>query len=301
MIDLINTLQRNNGELAEVAERKRGEVSYAVRQFPAGSNRGPDAYVAFGDGTFAISNSEELVQGVIDRKCGSAAAATRPAAGLDAAAKLRRLGPKLPEQALARLFVDARLLEGLIKSSSHPRSTGEALIEGYVGALDSVGAALVVQDDRIALHTAEIFHRGFPELAGGSAAVVSPASLIDRVPATALGVGVVRLDLAALYKLLRGLVPDSDLPRLSNAEIALQGILLGKDLQSGVLPGMGPRVLACVDAPTGWESKSDSAGPSGQTWPFPAVLAVELAGETAAPLHPPAAPAPRSPTRSITP
>ena len=264
-----------------MVERKRGEIPYAVRQFPAGSNHAPDAYVAFPDGTFAISNSEDLVHGVIDRKTGTRPAASRPATALDATEKFRVLGRKLPDRALARLVVDARLVERLIKNSPHPRSPGEALIERYVAALDSVGAALVIQDDRLALHTAEIFDpRKFPELVGRStAAAASPAPRIDRVPATALGIGSVQVDFAALYKLLRPLVPEPEQARLSNAEIALQGILLGQDLRTRILPGLGPRVLAYVDAPADWEPKSESGASPGRNWPFPSVLAVELAAD----------------------
>jgi len=138
----------------------------------------------------------------------------------------------------------------------------------------------VIADDRLALHTAEVFDpRKFPELVGHTTAAAGAAApRIDRVPATALGIGSVRVDFAALSKLLRPLVPDSEQPRLANAEIALQGILLGQDLQTRILPGLGPRALAYVDAPADWEPKSES-GVSPGRWPFPSVLAVELAAD----------------------
>ena len=68
LIDLINTIQKQNGELATVVERVRGDVSYFVREFPAGSDRRAEAYVTFPDGTFAISNFGELITDLIDRK-----------------------------------------------------------------------------------------------------------------------------------------------------------------------------------------------------------------------------------------
>ena len=263
-----------------MVERKRGETAYAIREFPAGSNHTPDAFVAFPDGTFAISNSEDLVHGVIDRKTGTLKEASRPPTTLDATERFQTLCRKLPDRALARLVIDSRLVESLIKSgSSHPPTAGEALIEGYIAALESVGAALVIQDDRLALHTAEVFNpRKFPELPGHSTAA-APAVRIDRVPSTTVGIGSVQLDFIALYKLMRPLVPEPEQARLSNAEIALQGILLGHNLQTRILPGLGPRVLAYVDAPTDWEPKSQSAGSPGPNWPFPTVLAVELADD----------------------
>ena len=68
LIRVVNTIQQESGELAGVAERQRNGTTYHVREFPAAANRPPEWYVAYPDGTFAFSNSEAMIQSVIDRK-----------------------------------------------------------------------------------------------------------------------------------------------------------------------------------------------------------------------------------------
>src|SRR5262249_22093196 len=72
VIDLVHSTQKQNGEIDTVIDRKRGDTSYFVRKFLAGSDRPDEAYVVFPDGTFAISNAESLIQHVIDRKTNKA-------------------------------------------------------------------------------------------------------------------------------------------------------------------------------------------------------------------------------------
>ncbi len=68
LIRVINTAQQESGELTRVGDRDRSGVAYHVREFPAGTDRLPEWYVTYPDGTFALSNSEALIQEVIDRK-----------------------------------------------------------------------------------------------------------------------------------------------------------------------------------------------------------------------------------------
>ena len=69
---MVNTIQQESGELAGVGERQRNGTTYHVREFPAAANRPPEWYVAYPDGTFAFSNSEAMIQSVIDRKAAGA-------------------------------------------------------------------------------------------------------------------------------------------------------------------------------------------------------------------------------------
>ncbi len=68
VIHAINTTQQESGELSRVAEHQRSGTTYHVREFADAASRPPEWYVAYPDGTFALSNSETLIQAVIDRK-----------------------------------------------------------------------------------------------------------------------------------------------------------------------------------------------------------------------------------------
>jgi hypothetical protein len=283
LIDGINNIQKNNGEVSDLVDHKWRETSYVVREFAAGSGRPPEAYIAFPDGTFALSNSEALVRETIDRKTGKDGGNAAPAADNPVATRFLALERRLPDRALARLFIDAHVVQNVLRNHQEADSPGRKLFERYIGAMESAGAALVLNEGRVAIQTAEVFDAGkFRELLGdhaGVAARAPSAAELDRLPATALAAGTLQLDCAALYQSLVRLVPAADQPRLASFEKVLTGILLGQDLRSRILPGLGPRALAFVDAPAQGEAKPvpGTGGPA--QWPFPTVLAIELGSQ----------------------
>ncbi len=234
LIDLINTIQKQNGELATVVERVRGDVSYFVREFPAGSDRRAEAYVTFPDGTFAISNFGELITDLIDRKAAKHDAGSHGPASLADLPRFQSLDHKLPGRALARLYIDSRLAESLHKDSPQPKSPPEALIRRYVAALEAAGAALVVADQNIELNTAEVFEPHKFNGLFGSANVQSPSTppRLDHVPATALAVGSLEVDFAAL-------IPSSGATRTRGRAGAPCQY---RDRTEGTLAGHGPAI-----------------------------------------------------------
>ena len=116
VIRAINTTQQESGELSKVVEHQRAGTTYHVREFPAAAGRPPEWYVAYPDGTFALSNSETLIQAVIDRKGRpSTSSESSPTdAGLGDLPKFKSVQKRLPERAMVRLFVDPRQVERLI-------------------------------------------------------------------------------------------------------------------------------------------------------------------------------------------
>jgi len=278
LIDLLNTTQKQNGELAAVVERKRGDIAYFVREFPAGSDHRPEVYVTFPDGTFAVSNSEELIGDFIALKIGKTDHRSQRPATLVELPRFQTLDHKPPARGPSRLDIDPRIAASLLQNSPRPRSPGEALIERSVGALESVGAALVVGEGHLALRTAFVFEpRKFHEVVGsGTVRSTATSPRIDHVPATTLAVATLQVDLAALYTFFLQSIPESEQPRLANAEIALKGLFLGQDPRTLILPRLGPRILACADAPADWEPGRQPEGPAGRTWPFPSVISLEL-------------------------
>src|SRR5262249_42879336 len=128
-------------------------------------------YVTYPDGTFAFSNSEGLVQSVIDRKNRgesrnpSVGSGTREISGatsersLTDVARFQSAKRRLPGQAVARLFVEPRQIERMIAASPPPSKASDArilsMLERYLGAVEYAGAALVWNNSGIVVHTVE--------------------------------------------------------------------------------------------------------------------------------------------------
>jgi hypothetical protein len=165
LIRVVNTIQQESGELAGVAERQRNGTTYQVREFPPAANRPSECYVVYPDGTFAFTNSEALIQSVIDRKNQSEAgkvgaqAGPKPVPGLGELPRLRAVDSRLPAPVLARLFVDPRHFERLMAATPRPSKPTDvrlmALLERYLAAVDYAGAALTWNDGAIVVHTVE--------------------------------------------------------------------------------------------------------------------------------------------------
>ncbi|MFI5456324.1 MAG: hypothetical protein ACHRXM_12825 [Isosphaerales bacterium] len=303
LIRVVNTTQKDSGELAQVGDRQRAGTAYHVREFPAAAGRLPEWYVAYPDGTFAFSNSELLIQAVIDRKTSTQAAQNVPREvagasavndsgakiepGLGDLPKLHSVQRRLPEPALARLFVDPRHIGRLLAAAPRPAKPRDArlmaMLERYLAAVDYAGAALVWNDRAIVLHTVETLDPSrldswLRRWAGGTRRL-DPA--LERVPSTALALASGQVDALAFYDALSQLVPNEDGPKMANIETILTGLLLGQDLRTRILPRMGPGVLAYLDSPSETdEGRATGVEPSpGSSWPFPLVAVVSLRGD----------------------
>jgi len=276
LVNLINSTQQQNGEIAELAEHKHGETSYHTRGFAPGDSHLPESFVIFDDGTFAFSNAEALIHEVIDRKAKRGLApsvADHPG--------FRAMSARLPSQSVARLFFDPRSARRLLGSLPAPASADDhnvaAMIERYVVALDYVGAALVVRDREIRLQAVQAFQpERIRELAGSwlsEEATDRPGSRLFVVPVSAVAMASLEVDFPALYRLLLGFVPDADQLRVRKIETLADGLLLGLDLRRRVLPALGPRVVAYIEPPD-FSAGNNEALPRG--FPFPVVVAAEI-------------------------
>ena len=144
--------QRESGELERVERPTRAETTYHVREFPAGAGRPPEWYVSYPDGTFAFSNSEAMIQGVIDRK-----ARLRQRAGPVASGRDGRTRPGRPAEVQGRATPTAGAGAGptLRRPASDRAAAGRraavgqasdvriiAMLERYLAAVEYAGAAL---------------------------------------------------------------------------------------------------------------------------------------------------------------
>ncbi|MGP0064573.1 MAG: hypothetical protein ACLQGP_13370 [Isosphaeraceae bacterium] len=296
VIARVNASQQGSGELERVRDRVRGATAYHVREFPGGAGRPPEWYVRYPDGTFAFSNSEALIHGVIDRKARTTAGKDgadegAPAgAGLGELPKFKALRRRLPEQALARVFVDPRSIERLLVAVPRSNKPSDvrilAMLERYLAAVDYAGAVLTLGSDAIVVYAVETINpsRLEPWLRRWSGDSRAWSSSLRRVPATALALASAHVDASALREAVFQLIPSDSQQRVSNLESLATGLLLGQDLGSRILPALGPGVIAYIDSPHDPKTKADGSGPTpGRGSLFPVVVVVGFSQEPGTP------------------
>lgn len=266
LIREINAAQAKGGELLRVVERSRGRTPYSVREFRPGG-RATEYYATLPDHLFAWSNSEESLQGVIDRK-GGAAASLLDSPGFQG---VRR---RLPDRAVASLFVDPSFVRRLVAAVPRPTDPGEdrafAMLGRYLGAVTYAGAA-IERRDGVVLHVEESLDPAKldPWMRRWASRPVPSASPTRRVPSNALAVLAGHVDFGAILDAVRDLVPDSETAKLDNLLEVARGMLLGLDLKSVILPHLGPRLLAYVEPPC----------LAGGALHFPVVASLDVGGE----------------------
>lgn len=275
LIDRINAEQKNNGELAAISEHGREGSTYFTREFHEHSGRPNESFVTFPDGTFALSNADRLIEWVIDRKVAPEGDSAADLAGF------QKVSARLPKSAAARLFLNADLARRVAAALPSDNSPGSKraleVIQNHAGALQYAGAALTVDDSAITIQSAQAFEPGkLRQLAGWWTSTTSPERAgpgprLDSVPSSALALASINIDVASFYRSLAGLVPERDRPKLEKLETIIGGLLLGLDLRTRVLPALGPRIIACLDAPADDPAETPPGGS-----PLPLVIATEI-------------------------
>jgi hypothetical protein len=256
----INDAERRTGELTSLTVLTHSGVSYWERAFRPASGKPTEYYSVLSNDIFAWSNSRDLIEGVIRRSSGS-----EPS--LADTAKFQQLRNRLPAQALASLFVAPRFLTQVVAASARREKpvgdrAGE-LIGRYLGAMEYLGVSLRWRDG-IVLETEEILDPGkldpWVRQWAARQGEISPA--LRRAPEGALAMASVHVDWSAILDAVRSLVPEPHEPRVDNMLVALDGILLGRDFGSEIVPHLGPGALAYLEAADG--ERNDN-GPPGAT------------------------------------
>lgn len=251
LIDGVNAAQKEKKELQTLVERASGNGSYWVREFPAATRRPAEYYTTLDDNTFAWSNSEEMVQGVIARGHGGRD-------GLGGTAGFRQVRDRLPARSAVSLFVDPRFLEGVMAASPRPPKAGDervaAMLGRYVEALVYLGAAVEwrpgspASRPALLLHTEEVIDpEKLPAWLRHWASRPAARPRLAEVPAGVLAAASAHVDFLALDEMIGALTPSQGQPRLDNLRLVLSGLMLGRDLRSAILPNLGPGVLAYLE------------------------------------------------------
>jgi hypothetical protein len=261
LVQEMNAAQMKKGDLLRVVEHARGTSAYFSREF---RKQAAEYFTTLEDNTFAWSNAEELVQGVIDRKAGD-----RP--GLADESSFQRVRRRLPERSAVSLFVNPRFVASVIswgpKSSKRADTHLAALFGRQVNAMQYLGAAIEWRDGLIVHTETELNPNKLDSRLRNWAAQPSGNPLARTLPATALALATAHVDFLAVLDLVRELTPVPEQPRLDTVLLALKGILLGIDPAALLAyPHIGPGVMAYIEPP-------DQAG----TRPIlPVVIAVQL-------------------------
>src|SRR5262249_42365519 len=138
---------------------------------------------------------------------------------------------RLPEQAVARLFVDPRQIERMIAASPPPSKASDArilpMLERYLGAVEYAAAALVWNNSGIVVHTLETLAPSKLDswLLRWAGNDLGRDATLNRVPAGALALASGHLDAPAFLDALPQIVPDKDGIKLKNLEAVLSGLL----------------------------------------------------------------------------
>ncbi len=265
MFGSVNRARLQKGEMIRIERRNRGRVAYAARVYRPGL--GPDEFYAHLDhATFAWSNSERLLQDVIDLEAGAAAAGARLADD----SSFGRAHRGLAGPSLFRLYLASSLIERIRREApAAPGPVGRiagGVFGRYASAIGSVGIALNL-DVGLTIHVHEALEPArLPAplrrwLAGASA---SPAPR-PLASSTALAIVGADLDFGALWEVAASEASPADRARLDNARAAARGMLLGVDPVGELLPRIEPHGLAVVEA--------DPTGGGGPLFPTVATLA----------------------------
>jgi hypothetical protein len=165
---------------------------------------------------------------------------------------LRHLRAALPASSLAGVYVGRRALDQarLASSGAGPEVDEEPLaqlVSRTYGAFQSFAVALDVSEG-LELHLVERVNveRLDPALRRLLLAGHANEALLARVPADSMAVAWGQVDWRAVYDLVHQALPESEKTRVSQGELFLSGLLLGRELSGEILPVLGPGFLALI-------------------------------------------------------
>jgi hypothetical protein len=250
LIERINKVQKEEGELRELTERRHGAIVYYRRleYHKRAQLEKPTYYYVHGP-ILAVSESEMMLRQVIDLDKRSAGPT-----GSEAARRLRELDA---EQALLAVWLNPRAFDAEVdaKVANTPaeRSAGVKQFSLYWKALESVVFSLSPRESDIKLslgvraQVAELppaAQRLFREAAAAS-------DLWRRFPQSALLAAGGRFDSAAFLEVIGGfLTPQGRKTLHETLNHPVAALLAEEDFTGDLLPALGPDWGLCLNAPT---------------------------------------------------
>jgi hypothetical protein len=250
LIDRINQVQKKEGELKDLQERRhKGTVYYRRLEFDKRTESDkPDTYYYVHKSIAVLSSQESMLQEIIDQeRAGSTD--TVPEA-------VRRLRELNAERALLAMWINPRAFDAELdaKTANTPaeRTATAKHFAQYWKALDSIVLSLSPDERDINLSVGvrarvkelppaaqRLFHEG-----------ANASEVWKRFPESALLAVGGRIDGATLLEVLGGFLPSESRQALHAALNLKLGALLGEeDFARDVLPALGPDWGLCITAP----------------------------------------------------
>lgn len=250
LIARVNAIQRDEGELKELEERRYHDIVYYRRlEYDKRTERDKPATFYYVRGpVLAVSNQESMLRQVLDCE------RTRSTDAVPEAA--RRLRQLEAERALLAVWINPRAfdaeLQAKIDGATGERAAAVKHFALYWKALESVVVALTPEER--ALNLSLGIRARVEELPAAARRLFREAALGSeawrRFPESALLAAGGRLDGATLLEVVDGFLTNEHRQALHTALNRQFSALLGEeDFARDVLPALGPDWGFCVSAP----------------------------------------------------
>jgi hypothetical protein len=247
LIERLNKVQKEEGELKELEERRHNDTVYHRR---LERDKPPTFYYVHGP-VLALSGQEDMLRQAID--CDRMRATD---AVPDVTRRLRELDA---ERALVAVWINPRAFDAEVESkvagAPAERVATVKQFAAYWKALDSVVVSLTpgARDLNLSLGVRARMEEMPPAARRLFVTASAPSELWRRFPETALLAVAGRLDGAALFDVLDGFLTTEGRQALNAGLNGQLGAQLGGELRKEVLPALGPDWGLCVTAPAASE------------------------------------------------
>lgn len=260
LIERINKVQKEEGELKDLSERRHKDIVYYRRleyDKSAQCDKPPTFYYVHGP-ILALSEQESAVQQIIERDH------SRPSEEIGEAA--RRLRELDAERALLAMWINPRAFDAEVEAkaanTSTDHSTAAKHFAQYWKALESVVLSLSLQDRDINVSLG--VRARVAELPPAARHLFTQAAttsdLWRRFPRSALLAVGGRLDAAALLDAIDGfLTPQGRRALRAALNRPFATLLAEDDFTGGLLPALGPDCGLCLSAPPTGAGSSQAA------------------------------------------
>ena len=243
LIERVNTLQKDSGDLKELTEQKYAGHTYHRRVEAKGIS-----YYYLQGPIVAFASRAEALHELIDLE-GRASVAEEP----PLARQFRLLGVDKP---LASLLVNPRAFDAHFRHKATTASAGQAKALGilmkYWEALEGLGLSVILEKDFEMTLTMRARENLLPPAARRFFAAAPGASELPRYfPAHAMLAVSGRADFAAVVEVLGGFLPDDARQAVIKAIDGSVGAIFGREFAKEILPHLGPDWGLCVVAPPG--------------------------------------------------